>query len=839
MPPIRVIVVSSPSDLLATGIKAAVESEPRDVMALLGGDVVAPEDVEPLVQSLPPATPCAIFVVQNENETYGALARDAAQWLDDSENIVVLRGTVGEDHVEIAARNVSMERLLSAVRNLLDPDASASIYAPTHEPMTQGNDATHSGRPFLHAATAWIHTVLHEASGRLFDSSADDSVSVKLAAVADWIQARPPHTALLAGNENVADADLALQQALAEADRTEPLARLLYALSLDMLEIRIFLLAFGPELDPRYQRWISLLMDDAGRRVGTYGLFAELLGAPSDVSGHLASSGRLSSWRLFGTMAGAVPSADEPLRLDAPLRRWLLGANGGLTDDPPLRSILIPAAWLGARLLEAPSDIERAERLMARLRCNGKMWLLLNSDDSATWRALVEKGSEHAGIEPIRVSLARLADVAEADADDAGMRLARLARLTGRPLVLDATGLDDGNGIDERLRLFLRALEHVGRHIAIITANPARIAAHLGTGVYEIEEDMPSGTIRASALQSAAQVACASFTDEGAEALANLFPLQIDGLDRASRLASARPLSHDDEASQRIRFIAACNEIAAEGASGLAQRIEPTFDLDDLVLPQDRKEQIEEIVSNIRFAPKVLEGWKFRDQLPYGLGVTSLFHGPSGTGKTMAALAVAHRLGVQVLRIDLSRLVSKYIGDTEKNIDRIFLEAQHTGAALLIDEADGLLARRGEVKDAHDRYANIETSYLLQRMEGHEGLVILTTNLRQNIDPAFLRRLRFIIDFPRPDAAAREAIWRRCLPEESHDLDDAMFRQLARKIELTGGSIRQITLRAAFIAAAANSTIGPAHITRASRAEYAKLGIPAIDLNLGEGARAA
>src|SRR4029077_6926026 len=176
---------------------------------------------------------------------------------------------------------------------------------------------------------------------------------------------------------------------------------------------------------------------------------------------------------------------------------------------------------------------------------------------------------------------------------------------------------------------------------------------------------------------------------------------------------------------------------------------------------------------------------------PYGRGVTALFHGPSGTGKTMAALAVAHALGIQVMRVDLSRIVSKYIGDTEKNIDRVFDDAQTSGAALLIDEADALLGKRSEVSDAHDRYANIEVAFLLQRMEAYEGLAVLTTNLRQNLDPGFLRRLRFVVDFPRPDAAAREQIWRFCLPGESHVLDDAAFRQLARKIDLTGGHIRQ------------------------------------------------
>jgi SpoVK/Ycf46/Vps4 family AAA+-type ATPase len=263
------------------------------------------------------------------------------------------------------------------------------------------------------------------------------------------------------------------------------------------------------------------------------------------------------------------------------------------------------------------------------------------------------------------------------------------------------------------------------------------------------------------------------------------------------------------------------------------------FELEHVFLPADRKEQLDDIVDSIRLASKVLDGWRFGEQLPYGRGVVALFHGPSGTGKTMAALAVAKKLGIQILRIDLSRIVSKYIGDTEKNMDRVFIDAHKSGCAVLIDEADAVAGKRSEVKDAHDRYANIEVAYLLQRIEAHEGLVILTTNLRQNLDPAFLRRLRFIVDFPRPDAEARERIWRHCLPQQSHTLDAADFRQLARRIDLTGGHIRQITLRAAFTAAAAGTTIRLEHIDRAARAEYAKLGMPPVKLDLDEHRKAA
>ena len=264
-----------------------------------------------------------------------------------------------------------------------------------------------------------------------------------------------------------------------------------------------------------------------------------------------------------------------------------------------------------------------------------------------------------------------------------------------------------------------------------------------------------------AAVRTAATGADAYLTEDAAEAIARRFPLHVDDLEHAMRLARSRPIDYDAGDPALARFIAACKQVATEGISHLAERIEPVFDLDDVVLPADRKQQLVEIVDNVRLAPDVLDDWKFREQLPYGRGVTALFFGPSGTGKTMAAMGIARSLGIQILRLDLSRVVSKYIGDTEKNIDRVFTDAQRSGSAILIDEADALLGKRSEVKDAHDRYANIEVAYLLQRMEAYEGLAILTTNMRQNLDPAFLRRLRFIVDFPRPDVEAREKIWRQ------------------------------------------------------------------------------
>jgi hypothetical protein len=424
----------------------------------------------------------------------------------------------------------------------------------------------------------------------------------------------------------------------------------------------------------------------------------------------------------------------------------------------------------------------------------------------------------------------RLAGVDIIDIEECAQCLGRMALLTRSPLFLDLTTAESSEADTHWLRLFLA---RVGCRATLICRDEARAVRLLGSTPFEmVRAQTWSSDARAAAVRVAATQADAYLADETAEAVAHSYPLQLDGLERAMCLARSRPVDYSVEEPRLSRFVDACKEVAAEGMSYLAERIEPLFRLDQVVLPADRLDQLTEIVDNVRLAARVLDGWKFRDLMPYGRGVTALFSGPSGTGKTMAAIGIAQRLGIQILRLDLSRVVSKYIGDTEKNIDRVFTDAQRSGSTILIDEADALLGKRSEVKDAHDRYANIEVAYLLQRMEAYEGLAILTTNMRQNLDPAFLRRLRFIIDFPRPDAEARERIWRQCLPEGSHDLDDQTFRLVARRIDVTGGHIRQISLRAAFSAAANDSRIMLQHIAHASRAELAKLGMPAIEIEV-------
>ncbi|MEA2196084.1 MAG: hypothetical protein QOJ25_135, partial [Solirubrobacteraceae bacterium] len=280
-------------------------------------------------------------------------------------------------------------------------------------------------------------------------------------------------------------------------------------------------------------------------------------------------------------------------------------------------------------------------------------------------------------------------------------------------------------------------------------------------------------------------------------------------------LASAEPDADLGPALRRL-----CRERSRVRLEGLAERIDPVATWDDLVLPARHDELLHELVRHVRHRAQVYERWGFGARTTRGLGVTALFAGDSGTGKTLAAEVIARELGLDLYRIDLATTVSKYIGETEKNLRKLFAAAEASGAVLLFDEADALFGKRGEVKDGHDRYANLEVAYLLQRMESYRGLAILTTNLRSNVDRAFLRRLRFVVQFPFPDINVRADIWRRAFPPAA-PLDGIEVDALA-KLVVSGGAIRSIALASAFAAAENGGAITPAHVLAAAQVEYAK-----------------
>lgn len=265
--------------------------------------------------------------------------------------------------------------------------------------------------------------------------------------------------------------------------------------------------------------------------------------------------------------------------------------------------------------------------------------------------------------------------------------------------------------------------------------------------------------------------------------------------------------------------------------NGLAERIESRADWDDLVVPESLLAILRDISAQVRDGWRVNHVWGWAEKNPRGLGTAALFAGPSGTGKTLAAEVLANDLSLDLYRVDLSQVVSKYIGETEKNLARIFAAAEDGGAVLLFDEADALFGKRSEVKDSHDRYANVEVSYLLQKMEAYRGLAILTTNQRSALDTAFLRRLRYVVSFPFPDAATRLAIWKGVFPVQT-PLEKLDFGALAG-LSLSGGSIRSIALNAAFLAAGAGSPVTMDHVRRAAMREYAKLEKPLTAVEKG------
>jgi AAA+ superfamily predicted ATPase len=268
----------------------------------------------------------------------------------------------------------------------------------------------------------------------------------------------------------------------------------------------------------------------------------------------------------------------------------------------------------------------------------------------------------------------------------------------------------------------------------------------------------------------------------------------------------------------------ACRQQFRETLNTLSHRIVPKYKWEDIVLPKDQMEQLRDIFNYMKHYNTVYGDWGFGRRISLGKGLNVLFAGPSGTGKTMAAEILAGELKLDLYKIDLSSIVSKYIGETEKNLDRIFREGQTSNAILFFDEADALFGKRSEVRDSHDRYANVEVAYLLQRMEEYDGVVILATNMRKNMDESFARRLHFALEFPMPEEPDRYRIWKSVFPAEAPMAADVDLVFMARQFKMSGGNIKNIALGAAFLAAENGGHISMNNLIKATRREYQKTG---------------
>ncbi|GAB3374173.1 hypothetical protein GCM10027431_26580 [Lysobacter rhizosphaerae] len=605
-------------------------------------------------------------------------------------------------------------------------------------------------------------------------------------------------------------------------ESNEPLARLHHRLGLTDAEFKLVLLALAPEIDINFQIVFGLLNDDLGRKSPTLALACAIVGNPIETRQDIEQAGNLARWRLLDGGA-SPPQADDLVRLAPHLTSWLLGSTSALLDDPAIRPYVRTEPFAGASLL-AGKDSPFPIRDLSRRFLTEKKWIVLPGTNVDQWRARCELAARDGGTRLLRCRTSGLLSLPQSDQHEVAARLARTAHLLGMTPIVD---LADEPADENRRAL----LPHLAEAFAILPLPAVLISGdvecHVGSldiGAIATPQPFAPAIELPGIYDAAARKAGMSLSPEECQRIALAFPMPLDAIEDAVGLLVLGDARSKPQNDHYELIAGACRRISSPRLGSLANRLSPSFSLDQVILPPEQRAELMEIVGNVMNAPTVLGQWGFAKQLPYGRGVVALFSGPSGTGKTMASQAIARELRTEVFAVDLSRVVSKYIGETEKNLDLVFSEAERANAVLAIQEAESAIGKRGEQKDAHDRYANLEVAYLLQRMESYSGLAILTTNFRQNLDPAFLRRIRFVIEFPKPDARAREAIWKQCLPGTAPVGAGVDFSLLARQIELTGGNIRQITLRAAFAAAREKCAIEMRHIFAATRAELLKLG---------------
>ena len=581
-------------------------------------------------------------------------------------------------------------------------------------------------------------------------------------------------------------------------------------------ERRIVVLCAAVELDGQFSEVLASAQQDPARAYPTFGL--ALAAFPDAHWSALAPWAPLRYWRLIEPGPGPLTAA--PLRIDEWLLHALAGA-GGL--DPRLAAVVEPLDPAGP----LPPSAERgAEALIAAWTRSGpSVPVVLTGRGRPPKRAIFAAACARLGWRPYALCAADL-PAGAAERDD-------LVRLWSREALLDPAALlvEDEDDAEPGTR---GRWERFADRMPV----PAAVGCADGAGAAAV----PRMTVDAAKPTPAEQrdlwiTALGSQDGLGSlngtlDRMVAQFDLDAAAIAAAARqvLAGGGEAGGDRARDSGLRVWQACRQAARGGLDSLAQRLESTATWDDLVLPEAQRDLLGDIVAHVRHRNLVYDQWQMSGPSRRGLGFSALFTGPSGTGKTLAAEVLANALDLDLYRIDLSQVISKYIGETEKNLRRIFDAAGHSGAVLLFDEADALFGKRSEVRDSHDRYANIEISYLLQAMESYRGLAVLTTNLRSALDQAFLRRLRFIVTFPFPGSAERAQIWMRAFPATTPTcgLDVSRLAQLS----VAGGNIRAIALHAAFTAAEAGVPVGMREVLKAAVAEYAKLERPLSDAEI-------
>jgi hypothetical protein len=588
------------------------------------------------------------------------------------------------------------------------------------------------------------------------------------------------------------------------AQATSALAAVAGCFGLTPFERDVLVLAAAAEVDPSTATRCAKASGDPLRPYPTFSVALAALTDPHWSA--LTPAAPLRRWNLIELDDETFLTASR-IRIDERILHFLAGVR---YLDPRLRGLMLRA--------DAPGDIPAPHRAAAEALA--AQWAMtsagssrplagLTGSDRQTRREITAWAAQRAGLNAYVLQPADLpADPAERDA---------LARLWEREAILLPAALliELLDAERDRCEPFCATLG-VPVVLSAGTHGPFEMITSEIVAVPPLAPDDQLHLWRSTLGDNA-------IGDEaGLGQLTTQFSLSAHAIRTASAAVRRQVAAAPDAAPDisRLAWQAGLAQARA-GLDDLGRRVEPRAGRDDLVLPAQQRAVLDEIVAHVRQRALVHEEWGFSAVLRRGLGVTALFAGGTGTGKTLAAEVVAGALGLDLFVVDLSQMVSKYIGETEKNLRRVFDAAERGGAVLLFDEADALFGKRSEVKDSHDRYANIEVSYLLMRMEAYRGLAVLTTNMRKALDSAFLRRLRFVVEFPFPGPAERAEIWRRVIPPRApaDRLDFARLGQLT----VTGGNIRNIALSAAFLAADEGAPIAMRHMKAAAHTEYLKL----------------
>jgi AAA+ superfamily predicted ATPase len=570
------------------------------------------------------------------------------------------------------------------------------------------------------------------------------------------------------------------------------------------LEIDATLLVLASELDLKYRKLFAYLQDDVTKKKPTVDLILQLFCKSKeeaiDARKYFGSDSPLVRNLIFHLEDGDSPLLEKTVKLDDRILGFLLGSNELDSNIGSFASLRKPKR--GFEELVLAEDLKRQLSSLNDLTFNLKPLFLLHG--SCGQPEVAEALCSEVGFPLLIADLERI----KAETLETTVRLLlREAKLLGA-----AVYLDKFDAVSEEARKLL--LGEIDKHDGTVFV-PSKMEFCLKKKTIKVEIPKPSYLSRLRMWRSLV----GEF--EGVEELAARFRFGRDKAVAALESAKNRALFRNpanpnltlDDLYEGCR--AQSNSIPFTG------KIKPRYMWEDIVLPADKKEQLREICNYVKHYAEVYEVWGF-EKHSLGKGLNVLFSGPSGTGKTMAADIIARGLNLDMYKIDLSMVISKYIGETEKALSRIFKDAEECNAVLFFDEADAIFGKRTEVRDAHDRYANIEINYLLQKMEEHEGIVILATNMSKNIDDAFLRRMNFVVEFPFPNEEYRLTIWKKVFPEKT-PLDQLDFDFLS-KLQISGGNIKNIALTAAFLAAANSGKVKMKHVIMAAKREFQKMG---------------